>query len=99
MFYMFYSAISTFKTIFTIHNTLFIVSASRFHSWAHPVEQKIHSSLFIGAFMAMVPVPADKENISLNLSLQFIAKYIFKASFKIARALTDLHQRYLTVQG
>jgi len=49
--------------------------------------------------MAMVPVLADKENVALNLSLQFIAKNIFKASFKIARALTDLNQRYLTVQG
>jgi len=58
--------------------------------------------LFIGAFMAihsLVLVPADKENVSLILSLQFIAKYNFKESSKIARALTNPNQRYLTVQG
>ena len=86
MFYMFYSAISTLRTIFTVHSTLFIVSANRFHSWAHPVEREIHSSLFIGTFMAihsLVLVQADKEYVSLILLLQFIAKYILKQVWKL----------------
>jgi len=81
---------------------VFIVSASRFHSWAHPVEQKIHSSLFIGAFMAIHsfgPSTGRQTKCFIDLIIAIHSKVYFKESFKIARALTDPNQRYLAVQG
>jgi len=59
---MFYSAISTLRLIFIACRTLFIVSTSRFHSWALPLNGIfiVHCSFFIGVIMvANVTVLCD----------------------------------------